>query len=111
MSIRTNAHQKSIAVRAAALAVGLGAMLSVGTAQARPSYMDEIRAPDCTFCHVGAMGSKSFTQDGQIFKEKLIRDRRLRPDAAPAGQPCNMQTINLFDQQGNFMQKWTHCVP
>ena len=66
--------------------------------------MTEINAPGCDFCHIGAMGSKQFTPDGHGWIKHLQNTGRL-------AKPCRLETIDLYDRAGNFMQKYTHCVP
>ena len=88
---------------AAALLAGFVFVATNNTADARPKYANET-GTQCGFCHVGTMTSKKFTQNGRDYL-KYLRNNNLLPKA------CTMQTINLYDRQGKFVRKYTHCVP
>lgn len=84
--------------------VVLSTNLLMTSGEARPQYANEV-GKQCNFCHIGQMGSKNFTQDGQEYC------RYLKNNGLIAARQCRNETITLYDGQGNFVENYTHCVP
>jgi hypothetical protein len=84
--------------------VAVSAMLPLDVVDARPQYANET-GTQCNFCHIGQMNSKQFTSDGVQYCQYLKSQGTLPPPQ------CAIQTIDLYDNVGNFLQTYSHCVP
>ncbi len=101
------------AIGTAMLIGGIVSLTGV-SAEARPSYGQNIgKLGQCNFCHVGTPGNKVFNNDGYAYAKGLVAQNLLAQsvfNTLTLQKPCRLQTIKLYDQNGNFKQDYTHCV-